>query len=75
MLGVRGTWYRVKGCSTIVPEVTWAPEERRESAGDSEGDRVGTIAWSAVDEDMYTAEARKDGGRSFTSQEQESELG
>ena len=67
VLGGRGAWAKVRGCSTIVPKVLLAPRERRDSVGDGEGDQGGTVAEPAVDVEMFAAESRKDDGGAFPS--------
>ena len=52
-LGGRGGWAGVRGGITVGPEVPLTLRERRGSEGDGEG----TVAGSAVDADMSTAEA------------------
>ena len=69
MIGGRGAWSGVRVCSTIGPEVTSAPGERRESVNDVEGDRGGIVDGLAVDADISVVEARTDDGGAFPSLE------
>ena len=61
-LGGRMTWAGVIGCSTIVHKVSLVLGGRRESVGDGEGDKSGTVAGSALAAEISAAEAGTDNG-------------
>ena len=67
ILGDRMTCTGVIGCSIIILKVPLVLGRRRNSVGDEEGDKGGTMARSALNADIFAVEAGTDNGGSILS--------